>query len=151
MAILADTKKPRSPNQQYPMQIMDYKDLSPIEEQIAKGIVNAAYNIHKELGPGLLEKVYEVCIAHELKKAGFDVKRQVDIPIVYDGIQFMEGLRLDVLVNDLVVVELKAVDVVNPVWEAQIISHLKLTGLNLGFLINFNVPLIKHGIRRFRN
>ncbi len=133
------------------MQIMDYKDLSPIEEQIAKGIVNAAYNIHKELGPGLLEKVYEVCIAHELKKAGFDVKRQVDIPIVYDGIQFMEGLRLDVLVNDLVVVELKAVDVVNPVWEAQIISHLKLTGLNLGFLINFNVPLIKHGIRRFRN
>ncbi len=130
---------------------MDYKDLSPLEESIAKAIVNAAYNIHKELGPGLLEKVYEVCMAHELRKAGFDVKRQVEIPIVYDGIQFNEGLRLDLLVNDLVVAELKAVDLVNPVWEAQIISHLKLTGLNLGFLINFNVPLIKHGIRRFRN
>ncbi len=133
------------------MQIMDYKDLSPIEEQIAKAIVNAAYNIHRELGPGLLEKVYEVCMAHELNKAGYDVNRQVDIPIVYDGIQFREGLRLDLLVNDLVVVELKAVDLVNPVWEAQIISHLKLTGLNLGFLINLNVPLIKKGVRRFRN
>ncbi len=112
------------------MQIMEYKDFSPIEEQIAKAIVNAAYNIHKELGPGLLEKMYEVCMAHELKKAGYDVKRQVDIPIVYAGIQFREGLRLDLLVNDLVVVELKAVDLVNPVWEAQIISHLKLTRLN---------------------
>ena len=103
------------------------------------------------MGSGLLEKVYEVCMAHELKKVGLDVRRQVDIPIVYDGIQFDEGLRLDLLVNDLVVVELKAVELVNPVWEAQIISHLKLTGLNLGYLINFNVPLIKNGLKRFRN
>ncbi len=130
---------------------MEYKELSPEKEQIGKAIVNAAYNIHKELGPGLLEKVYEVCIAHELRKAGFNVKRQVDIPIVYDGIRFDEGLRLDLLVNDLVICELKAVELVNPVWEAQIISHLKLTGLNLGYLINFNVALIKNGIRRFRN
>ena len=129
---------------------MEYKELSQEEEQIGKTIVNASYKIHKELGPGLLEKVYEVCMAHELRKTGFNVKRQVDIPIIYDGIQFDEGLRLDLLVNDKVICELKAVELVNPVWEAQIISHLKLTGLNLGFLINFNVPLIKNGIRRYR-
>ena len=129
---------------------MEYKDLSQEEELIGKAVVNAAYKIHKELGPGLLEKVYEVCMAHELRKAGFDVKRQIDIPIVYDGIQFDEGLRLDLLVNDKVICELKAVELVNPVWEAQIISYLKLTGLNLGYLISFNVPLIKNGIKRFR-
>ena len=130
---------------------MRHSDLSPEEERIGKAIVNAAYTIHKELGPGLLEKVYEVCMAHELSKSGLYVRRQVAIPIVYDGIQFKEGLRLDLLVNDLIIVELKAVDLVNPVWEAQVISHLKLTNLRLGFLINFNVPLIKNGIRRFRN
>lgn len=121
------------------------------QEEIAKSIVNSCFKIHKELGPGLLEKVYEVCLEHELKKLGYRVRRQVDIPIVYDGIIFNEGLRLDILVEDLVIIELKAVEQVNPVWEAQIISHLKLTGIKLGFLINFNVPLIKQGIRRFVN
>ncbi len=114
-------------------------------------MVHAAFTIHKELGPGLLEKIYEVCMEHELKKAGFKVKRQVNIPICYDGIWFDEGLRLDLLVEDRVIIELKAVEVVNPVWEAQIISHLKLSKLNLGYLINFNVPVIKKGIRRFVN
>jgi GxxExxY protein len=89
-----------------------------------------------------------VCVT-KLRKRGLSVKRQVDIPIVYDGLTFDEGLRLDLLVDELVVCELKAVDQVNPVWEAQIISHLKLTGLRLGYLINFNVPVIKQGIRRF--
>ena len=130
---------------------MNFRELSKLEEEIGKAIVNAAFKIHNELGPGLLEKVYEVCLAHELRKAGYDAKRQIDIPIVYDGIQFDEGLRLDLLVNNLVIAELKAIDLVNPVWEAQVISHLKLTNLNLGYLINFNVPLIKDGIRRFRN
>jgi GxxExxY protein len=130
---------------------MKLKELSPQEEEIGKAIVNAAFLVHKELGPGLLEKVYEVCVAHELRKLGYNVKRQIDIPIVYDGIQFDEGLRLDLLVNDLVIAELKAIETVNPVWEAQIISHLKLTKLNLGYLINFNVPLIKDGIRRYIN
>ena len=130
---------------------MKYSKLTQLEEQIGKAIVNAAYTIHKELGPGLLEKVYEACMVHELRKLQYNVKRQVNIPIVYDGIQFDEGLRLDLLVDDLVIVELKAVDLVNPVWEAQIISHLKLTRLNLGYLINFNVPLIKDGIKRFKN
>ena len=121
------------------------------EERIASAIVNAAYRVHKALGPGLLERVYEVCLAHELQKAGFFVRRQVDIPIAYDGLVFEEGLRLDLLINDLVIVEIKAVDLVNPVWQAQVISHLKLTGLNLGFLINFNVVLVKDGMKRFRN
>lgn len=130
---------------------MNYSKPTDFEEEIGTAVVHAAFTIHKELGPGLLERIYEVCMEHELKKAGFDVKRQVNIPICYDGLWFDEGLRLDLLIEDRVVVELKAVDVVNPVWEAQIISHLKLSKLNLGYLVNFNVPLIKKGIRRFVN
>ncbi len=120
-------------------------------EVIAKIVVNSAFKVHKELGPGLLERVYEVCLAHEISKAGLDVKRQIDIPIVYDEIEFSEGLRLDLLVENSIIIEVKAVELVNPVWDAQIISHLKLLNKDLGFLINFNVPLIKNGIRRFIN
>jgi GxxExxY protein len=127
----------------------EHVKLSDEEERIAKGIVDAAYTVHKNLGPGLLEKVYEVCFCHELTKRGLAHQRQLDLPIVYDDIEFDEGLRLDVLVEDLVICELKAVDQVNLVWEAQILSHLKLTKRRLGFLINFNVVLIKDGIRRF--
>lgn len=130
---------------------MNHSKPTDFEEEIGTAVVHAAFTIHEELGPGLLEKIYEVCMEHELKKAGFEVKRQVNIPIYYDGIWFDEGLRLDLLVEDRVIIELKAVEVVNPVWEAQIISHLKLSKLNLGYLINFNVPLIKKGIRRFVN
>ena len=125
-----------------------YELLSDEEERIGKLIVNAAFKVHKELGPGLLEKVYEIALAHELKKSGLEVKRQLDIPIVYDGITFSEGLRLDILVENLVICEIKAVDQVNPVWTAQVLSHLKLTDKRLGYLINFNVPLIKQGIKR---
>lgn len=127
----------------------NYKEISAEEERVGKAIVHAAYVVHKELGPGLLEKVYEICFCHVLVKMGFIVKRQMDIPIVFDGIVFNEGLRLDVLVNDLVICELKAIETVNPVWEAQILSHLKLTGKRLGYLINFDVSYIKDGIRRF--
>lgn len=126
-----------------------YIPVSEEEEKIGKAIVNAAYTVHKELGPGLLEKVYEICFCHVLTKNGYLVRRQLNIPIVFDDLVFDEGLRLDVLVNDLVICELKAIEQVNPVWEAQILSHLKLTGKRLGYLINFNVPLIKDGIRRF--
>jgi GxxExxY protein len=117
-------------------------------EEIGKKIVHAAFTVHNELGPGLLEKVYEVCICHELSKTGLKEKRQIDLPIVYDGLTFNEGLRLDVLVEDCVICELKAVDLVNPVWQAQVISHLKLSNLRLGYLINFNVAQIKQGIKR---
>jgi len=127
---------------------MKFKVLSKREEYIAEKIVDAVFTVHKVLGPGLLERVYEVCFCHELSKRELKYQRQVDIPIKYDGMIFDEGLRLDVLVEELVICELKAVDKMNPVWKAQIISHLRLTGKRLGFLINFNVPLIKTGINR---
>ena len=127
---------------------MNYKPLSKREESIAEKIVDAAFRVHKELGPGLLERVYEVCFCHELSKRGLKFKRQLDLPIVYDGIVFQEGLRLDVLVEDLVICELKAKDNINAVWKAQVLSHLKLLDKRLGFLINFNVVFIKDGINR---
>ncbi|HZX13051.1 MAG TPA: GxxExxY protein [Thermodesulfobacteriota bacterium] len=125
---------------------MTFQLLSEREVAIAQKIVDAAYAVHKKLGQGLLEKVYEVCFCHELSKQGLKYQRQVDIPIIYDGMVFDEGLRLDVLVEDLIICELKAVEEMNPVREAQILSHLKLAGKRLGFLINFNVPVIKDEI-----
>jgi len=92
-----------------------FQPLSDEEEQIGKAVVNAAYIVHKELGPGLLEKVYEVCFCHVLSKYGYFVQRQLDIPIVFEEIVFEEGLRLDVMVNKLVICELKAIETVNPV------------------------------------
>ena len=123
--------------------------LSEREEEIGRLIVDAAFAVHKELGAGLLEKVYETCFCYELKKRGLQCQRQVDVPILYDGVVLDEGLRLDVLVENVVICELKAVDTVNPVWEAQILSHLKMGGKRLGYLLNFNVVLMKDGIRRF--
>lgn len=125
------------------------RPLSQREEEIGKVIVNAAYKVHSRLGPGLLEKIYEVCLTYELEKAGLNVQRQLDIPIKYDDLIFNEGLRLDLFVEDLVICEIKAIEQVNPVWSAQIISHLHLMDRRLGYLINFNVPLIKNGIKRF--
>lgn len=116
---------------------------------MGKLIVDAAYTVHKKLGPGLLERVYEVCFCHELVQRGLKFQRQVEIPITYDDFIFDEGLRLDVLVEEKVICELKAVDMINPVWEAQVLSHLKLTNKRLGYLINFNVVNIGSGIKRF--
>jgi GxxExxY protein len=127
---------------------MAFDPISDEEERIAKTIVASAYAVHSTLGPGLLENVYEVCFCHELSKRGLSYRRQVVVPIVYDGITFDEGLRLDVLVEDLVICELKAVETMKPVFLAQLLTQLKLTEKRLGFLINFNVPLIKHGIKR---
>jgi len=127
---------------------INYPALTAREELLGKEVVDCAYKVHKSLGPGLLEKVYEICFCYELDKKGISYKRQVDVPIVYDGITFDEGLRLDVLIEDTVICELKALDTINPVWEAQLLSHLKLLNKRLGYLINFDVPLIKDGIKR---
>jgi GxxExxY protein len=130
------------------------KSIYPIsaqEEAVGKAVVHAAYTVHKALGPGLLEKVYEVCFCHVLTKNGYQVRRQFEIPIVFEDIVLDEKLRIDVLVNNLVICELKAVETLHPVWQAQVISHLRLTDKRLGYLINFNVPLIKDGIKRFVN
>jgi GxxExxY protein len=126
----------------------NFQPLSAEEERVASLVVDCAFLVHKELGPGLLERVYEVCFCHELTKRGLRVQRQVPVPINYDGILFDEGFRLDVLVENMVICELKAVDQVNPVWDAQLISHLRLTKRRLGFVINFNVSLIRDGIKR---
>ncbi len=122
--------------------------LSPEDERIARMIVDSAYTVHKALGAGLLESVYETCLCHEIGKRGLTHKRQVVVPLVYDGIKFTEGFRLDVLVEERIVCELKSVEKMENVHLSQVLTYLKLTGNRLGFLINFNVPLIKNGIRR---
>lgn len=134
------------------MKSLQADKITPIPDQlerVGKEVVDAAYKVHRNLGPGLLEKIYEACLVHELRKKGLKAERQVPVSIIYDSLEFDEGLRLDVLVEDEVICELKAVDKVNPVWEAQIISHLKLTKKRLGYLINFNVKNIGRGINRF--
>lgn len=127
---------------------MHYEPLIEKEETIAKNIVDSAFKVHSQLGPDLLKKVYEVCFCYELGKRGLAFKRQVNIPISYNGMQFDEGLRIDVLVEELIVCKLKSVDQMIPVFDVQLLTYLKLTNIRLGFLINFNVPLIKDGIKR---
>ena len=121
---------------------------SPEVERIATATVDAAYKVHKTLGPGLIESVYELCLAHELRSRNFDVKRQLDLPIRYGDITIESGLRPDMLVDDLLVVEVKAVEEIHPVHRAQVMTYLKLMERKLGLLINFNVPLIGKGIKR---
>ena len=123
--------------------------ISECEEWLAKEVVDSSFKVHKQLRPGLLEKIYEACLCYEPGKKNIQYQRQVAIPIRYDSLIFEEGLQIDVLVENKIICELKAVDTVNPVWQAQILSHLKLTGLHIGFLINFNMVLIKDGIKRF--
>jgi GxxExxY protein len=123
--------------------------LNEDEEFLCKEIMDCAYAVHYELGPGLLEKVYELCFCHELEKREIPFKRQVQLPINYDGIEFDNGLIIDVLVADTIICEFKAVTTVNPIWQAQIMSHIKLSKLHIGFLINFNTRWIKDGMRRY--
>ncbi len=113
-----------------------------------KQIVDIAYQLHKSLGPGLLEKIYETCFCYELSKRKIPFLTQKKVPVVYDNLEFDEALRLDILVDDLVIVELKAQENYHPVWEAQLLSYLRLSNKHLGYIINFTVPLIKEGIKR---
>ncbi len=123
--------------------------IPPELDWLASQIVDSAFAVHKALGPGLLESIYEACFCHELTKRGIAFQRQIAVPVIYDGLSFEEALRLDVLVNKMIICELKAVDNLLPVHQAQLLSYMKLTQKRLGFLINFNVPLIKQGIKRF--
>jgi len=116
--------------------------------EVARVVVDSAFAVHSALGPGLLESVYELCLAHEIRKRGFSVQRQVNLPVVYDSVCLDAGLRLDLLIEDCLIVELKAVEQLLPVHKAQVLTYLKLTGHRLGLLINFNVPMIRDGIRR---
>ena len=121
------------------------------ENKIAKLVVDAAYHVHTKLGPGLLESVYEVVMAHELEKRGLAIERQVSLPIQYDGLNFDEGFRADMVVEDSVILELKSVESVAPVHKKQLLTYLKLTDKKLGLLLNFGAPLIKKGIFRIVN
>ena len=118
------------------------------ENDISFLIRKSAFAIHTALGPGLLESVYETLLSHELRKAGLDVKTQVALPVLYDGLRLENGFRMDLLVESKVVVELKSVEVLLEVHHMQLLTYLKLSGHKLGLLINFNVPLIKAGIFR---
>lgn len=117
-------------------------------EWLGKQTVDIAYHLHSALGPGLLEKVYETCFCYELSKRKIPFDSQKKVPIVYDNIEFEEALRLDILVDDLIIIELKSQENYHPVWEAKLLSYLRLTNKNLGYIINFSVPLIMNGIKR---
>ena len=119
--------------------------------EISEKIIGAAIQVHRTLGPGLLESTYEACLKYELEKRGLKVQSQVGLPVIYDGIKIDLGYRLDILVEDTVIVELKAVTKVTHIHEAQLLSYLKLSGKHLGLLINFNVILLKDGITRRMN
>ena len=114
----------------------------------ARAVVDAALAVHRALGPGLLESVYEHCLAHELQERGVDVQRQVTMPVAYRGTHLDAGFRVDLVVGDCVLVEIKAVERLLPVHEAQVLTYLKLSGREIGLLVNFNVVLLKQGIRR---
>lgn len=127
------------------------KAFEPISDTVnstAKEIVDAALKVHKALGPGLMESIYEACLTHELNLRGINVETQVPVPIVYEGLHLPSALRLDMLVQGQVIVELKAAETMNPVFEAQLLSYLKLADKRLGLLINFNVCQLKDGIKR---
>ncbi len=117
-------------------------------EEVATAIVDAAVKVHKALGPGLLESAYQHCLTYELRKRGLKVETEVLLPVVYDGQHFDIGYRMDMLVENCVIVENKTVDQLAPIHEAQLLTYLKLRDCRLGFLLNWNVTLMKHGIRR---
>ena len=121
------------------------------ENEIAREVVDAAFHVHTRLGPGLLEVVYEVVLAHELKKRRLHVERQQPVPIEYDSITFEEGFRADVIVEDKVILELKSVEAVSKVHKKQLLTYLRLADKRLGLLINFGAALIKDGITRIVN
>ena len=117
--------------------------------EITQAIIGAAMKVHTQLGPGLLENAYKACVAHELRKAGFKAETEVELPLMYDGVRIELGYRIDMIVNDCVIVEMKCAEKLLPVHDAQIIHYLKLSRKNVGLLINFHVRHLKDGIKRF--
>jgi GxxExxY protein len=122
-----------------------------IEDEIGRLIVDAAVRIHREVGPGLLETVYEVILAHELRRSGLQVERQVPIPVTYEGLRFDEGFRADLIIGKKVIVELKCAERLSNAHKKQLLTYLRLTDKRLGFLLNFSEALMKHGITRTVN
>ncbi len=125
-----------------------HKPLTEREKWLASQIIDIAITVHKYLGPGLLECIYERCFCYELTKRNIPFVKQKCIELIYDNRIIDEGLRIDILVDDLIIIELKAQEMYYPVWEAQLLSYLKLTHKRLGYILNFHVPLMKDGIKR---
>jgi len=125
-----------------------FEPIPPETEEVAAKLIEAAFRVHRALGPGLLESVYEACLCHELGKLGVPFQHQVDVPVEYDGVRLGIGLRLDILAGGRVVAELKAVEKIEPLHQAQLLTYMKLADVRLGFLINFNVTQLKDGIVR---
>jgi GxxExxY protein len=125
-----------------------FAPIPPDVERVGKAVLNAAFKVHTALGPGLLESVYETCTAFELTQSGLRAPTQVALPVTYQGVKMDAGLRPDMVVEESVIVEFKSVETMHPIFEAQLITYLKLTGIRLGFLINFNVVHLKDGIKR---
>jgi GxxExxY protein len=119
-----------------------------IQEQLTEQIIGAAIEVHRELGPGLLESAYEQCFCHELYLRGLEFQCQLNLPVMYKGLKLDCGYRLDVIVNDSVVIELKSVEQILPIHQAQLMTYLRLSGKKVGLLINFNVAVLKNGIIR---
>lgn len=120
-------------------------------EEVAKNIVDASIKVHRTLGPGLLESAYQHCLTYELRKRGLKVECEVLLPIAYDGQQIDAGYRIDMLIEDCIIVENKTVEKLLPIHQAQLLTYLKLRNCQLGFLLNWNVALMKHGIKRMVN
>jgi GxxExxY protein len=120
-------------------------------DEITRNVIGGAIAVHKQLGPGLLESTYEACLAYELAEQGLAVERQKELPVIYRGVRLDCGYRIDMLVAGRVVLELKAVDQLLPIHEAQLLSYLKLSGCKLGLLINFNVKILTEGLKRIAN
>jgi GxxExxY protein len=121
---------------------------APRVNRITGNVISAAMKVHSHLGPGLLESAYEACLAHELRKRGLRVAQQVGLPVIFDGERIDLGYRIDLIVEDLVIVEIKCVDAINPVHQAQLLSYIRLSGRNVGLLINFHVAHLRDGIKR---
>ena len=117
-------------------------------ESVGREIIDCGLRVHQSLGPGLLESAYETCLAYELVRRGLGIRRQVTLPIVYDGTTLDAGYRIDILVENSVIIEIKSTDALLPIHQAQLLTYLKLSGLRLGYLMNFNVSLFKQGIKR---
>ncbi|HET7239313.1 MAG TPA: GxxExxY protein [Terrimicrobiaceae bacterium] len=124
------------------------EDTEFLNREITQAVIASAISVHRELGPGLLELVYETCLAYELTERGHGIELQKEIPLIYRNIKFQSGFRADLIVEGRVLIELKSIDQLLPVHHAQVITYLKLTGIRTGLLINFNVPLLKEGLKR---
>ena len=129
---------------------MNHRDTEAQRDSLSERVIGAAIEVHRALGPGLLESAYEECLCHELAANGLKFRRQVELPVQYKSVKLDCGYRMDIVVSETLVVEVKTVERLAPVHEAQLLTYLKLSGLHTGLLINFNVPVLKDGIKRMK-